>query len=329
MNFEKILIISLFFCNFATNIPFSFNTILKTMHEQSLNLEKILHDTLESLQPVAILRGIHLVCETSEKPYFTQLPLDEVLPPVYCFIVKMMYIMPKGHTITLRLSAQYDEEKGTPVLRIEIITPLFYMNPNLIAKPEKSRFHWSKKPDGTPYIYVEWADETVNQSVEPLQTELGTSKREPQMDGLNSPMITSQHITAVNVNRFEAFAQDPWIQEKLKAANNRKDADFLENVLKNIMDNLGNENYDTDQLGVALGYSRTQLFRKIKQLTDFSTANYIRHVRLQRAAELLESSDMNVSEIADRVGFRELSYFSNCFAETFHQTPSEYRKTKR
>ena len=296
------------------------------MHEQSLNLEKILHNTVQSLQPIAVLRGIHLVYETAEKPYFTELPLDEVLPPVYCFIVKMMYIMPIGHTITLGLSSQFDAENGALVLRIEIITPLFFMNPNLVAKSEKSRFHWSKKPDSTPFTYIEWADE-VNQIVAPPQ--YISQNSELQMDGLKSPLITSQHITSVNVNRFEAYAQDPWIKEKLKAANNRKDADFLESVLKSIMDNLGNENYDTDQLCAALGYSRTQLFRKIKQLTDFSTANYIRHVRLQKASELLESSDLNISEIADRVGFRELSYFSNCFAEAFHHTPSEYRKSKK
>ena len=74
------------------------------------------------------------------------------------------------------------------------------------------------------------------------------------------------------------------------------------------------------------GMSRTQLHRKLKALTNRSATVFIRSIRLQKAKELLETSDMNISEIAYEVGFRDPSYFSRSFFEEFQISPSDTRK---
>ena len=74
------------------------------------------------------------------------------------------------------------------------------------------------------------------------------------------------------------------------------------------------------------GMSRTQLHRKLKALTNRSATVFIRSIRLQKAKELLETTDMNISEIAYEVGFRDPSYFSRSFFEEFQISPSETRK---
>ncbi len=115
----------------------------------------------------------------------------------------------------------------------------------------------------------------------------------------------------------------------MRASATVQDAHFLETVGQLIAANLDNPAFDSGRLERDIGLSRTQLFRKLKKLTGFSTANYIRQVRLCKARDLLEVTVLPVGEVAGRVGFAELSYFSHAFAEAFGQTPSDWRKRAR
>lgn len=70
--------------------------------------------------------------------------------------------------------------------------------------------------------------------------------------------------------------------------------------------------------------SRSNLYRKIEALTNQSTHEFIRSLRLKRAAQLLKKSSGSVTDIAYAVGFNNLSYFSKTFRQQFGQTPREY-----
>ena len=70
----------------------------------------------------------------------------------------------------------------------------------------------------------------------------------------------------------------------------------------------------------------SQLYRKIKAITEKSTAVFIRSIRLQYAKELLSSHDKSVSEIAYEVGFNDPSWFSRAFKDEFGFSPSEVSK---
>ena len=72
--------------------------------------------------------------------------------------------------------------------------------------------------------------------------------------------------------------------------------------------------------------SRSQLFRKIKALTGQSPSLFIRAIRLERGKELLQTTDMNVTEVAYEVGFSTLAYFPDTFLEAFGVRPSEVRR---
>jgi AraC-like DNA-binding protein len=72
-----------------------------------------------------------------------------------------------------------------------------------------------------------------------------------------------------------------------------------------------------------MGVSRMQLHRKLKALTDQSATEFIRTVRLKRAAEMLQKGHDNVSQVAYQVGFSSLSYFTKCFKELYGHLPSE------
>jgi AraC-like DNA-binding protein len=73
-----------------------------------------------------------------------------------------------------------------------------------------------------------------------------------------------------------------------------------------------------------MNMSRMQLHRKLKALTDHSPGEFIRVIRLRRAAALLKEKAGNIAEVAYDVGFTNPSYFSECFKKLYGKLPSEY-----
>lgn len=103
------------------------------------------------------------------------------------------------------------------------------------------------------------------------------------------------------------------------------DEAFLSRLLVVVESNLENPEFDVEQLGRAIGLSRSQLHRKVRALTNQPPTMLIRSIRLQRAAELLARRAGSVAEIAYSVGFSSQAYFAKCFREQFHTSPREYR----
>jgi AraC-like DNA-binding protein len=82
-------------------------------------------------------------------------------------------------------------------------------------------------------------------------------------------------------------------------------------------------------MGRQLGLSRTSLYKKILSLTGKSPLEFIRVLRLKRAAQLLVESQLSVSEIATEVGFNTVKYFTKYFKEEFNCLPSAYAREKK
>ena len=101
---------------------------------------------------------------------------------------------------------------------------------------------------------------------------------------------------------------------------------FLLKVRNIVEENIGDSDFATPHLCRSIGLSKTQLYRKLKALTDQSIALHIRSIRLQKAKELLKSTDLTVSEIAYEVGFSDPAYFSRTYSAEFGYAPNEERK---
>ncbi len=98
---------------------------------------------------------------------------------------------------------------------------------------------------------------------------------------------------------------------------------FLVNVKSTIEEFLDDETFSVEDLGKAVGMSRSQLHRKLKAMTGNSPNQIIRTMRLIRAKELLGKRAGNASEVAFMVGFNSLAYFSKCYRDHFGKSPSE------
>ena len=72
--------------------------------------------------------------------------------------------------------------------------------------------------------------------------------------------------------------------------------------------------------------SKMQVYRKLKALQDKTPSAFMRSVRLQKGKELLQNSDLNISEIAYEIGFSDPNYFSRTFQKEFGSSPKDFRK---
>lgn len=102
------------------------------------------------------------------------------------------------------------------------------------------------------------------------------------------------------------------------------DEKFLLRTKQVVENRLSDWKLNADALSHELGISRTQLYRKLRSLTGQTVHEFIRTIRIKRAAQLLEKRKMKISEIAYAVGFNDLNYFSRCFRKQFGKSPSEY-----
>ena len=102
------------------------------------------------------------------------------------------------------------------------------------------------------------------------------------------------------------------------------DETFVQKILESIEGNMNNADYSVEELGSDVGMSRMQLYRKLKAMTGQSANEFIRTIRLKRAAQLMEQNQLTIAEITYEVGFNDLQYFRECFKKYFGVTPSEY-----
>ena len=108
---------------------------------------------------------------------------------------------------------------------------------------------------------------------------------------------------------------------------NSLDEQLLSQIKIVVEKNIDNSDFSVEQLAAALYLSRMQLYRKLKALTGKSPNKIIRGIRLQRAAQLLETKQYNVADVTYMVGYNDLKYFRDQFKKEFGKSPSEYVKT--
>jgi len=121
---------------------------------------------------------------------------------------------------------------------------------------------------------------------------------------------------------FNSNSSNVVISEKITSL----DKEFINNVLDYINENLKDEKLNVETLASKLCLSRSKLYRKIKALTGDTANEFIRKVKLEKAKNLIESSDFSISEISFKVGFSSPSYFTKCFKDYFGAIPTEIRK---
>lgn len=142
------------------------------------------------------------------------------------------------------------------------------------------------------------------------------------------------NISVIEARVWNLLAQRQKLRERyrkeitLQPANlaiTSPDQVFLEKVMAYIEANIEEPGLNVEDLAKEVFMSRTTLYRKIKALTNQTTVEFVRSVRLKRAAQLLKAGTYSVNEVAYMAGFIDVDYFRKCFKEEYHKTPTEYK----
>ena len=121
--------------------------------------------------------------------------------------------------------------------------------------------------------------------------------------------------------------------EKIKAGNmdnlryiakNKVDQEFIQKLLNHVIENITCLDFDVEKLSSLVGMSRSNLFRKLKTVTGQTPVEFISSVRMKYSLELLIEQKLNISEIAFKIGFENISSFSRAFKNLYGMPPSDY-----
>ncbi|MCF8363200.1 MAG: response regulator [Prolixibacteraceae bacterium] len=118
------------------------------------------------------------------------------------------------------------------------------------------------------------------------------------------------------------LVNDDFAQEQ-----NNADKVFLSKAIKVIEDNLTNEDFNVDIFASEVGMGRTTFYKKLKTISGYTVNDFIKIIRLKKAAYYLKYTKTSVTEIYYKVGFNDGSYFASCFQKQYGMLPTEYRKS--
>lgn len=134
------------------------------------------------------------------------------------------------------------------------------------------------------------------------------------------------------IHKREVYQKDFQQRISVKASNvqvTSLDEKLIQKALKIVEERIGDADFSVEDLSHELGMSRVHLYKKLQALTGKAPLEFIRSIRLQHAAQLLEKSQLTVSEVAYKVGFNNPKYFAKYFKEEFNVLPSVYASHKR
>ena len=139
--------------------------------------------------------------------------------------------------------------------------------------------------------------------------------------------LKSQILSLLSNRRKEreAFSKRPFFPVH-NMQMNKADEEFMNKVINVIQENISDENFNVERMADILCMSRSSLLRKIKILFNLSPIDFIRLIRLKKAAELIQEGKYRIGDICYMVGINSSSYFSKLFLKQFGMTPKEFEK---
>jgi AraC-like DNA-binding protein len=265
----------------------------------------LLKTLVRGLQPYAKKKNIKLDLTVSEKEIRLEYSESELHAGFTKLISSIIDYIPDNNT--LYLSAEVIEKAGAKYVSVKI------RNTGINLKMVTAIIKNSKLP-------VTLFSSALHETTFEVCYSLKSSDNVPNAANGN----TINYISIVNrIKNYFAKLNNPIAR---LSESKPKEAAFLININKCILDNIDDERFDANALSNAMAMSRAQLLRRLKSLTGNSPGFYIKTMRLEKAKELLETTDMSVSEAAFKTGFGTPSNFSKVFFEKYGITPSQFRR---
>jgi signal transduction histidine kinase/ligand-binding sensor domain-containing protein/DNA-binding response OmpR family regulator len=159
---------------------------------------------------------------------------------------------------------------------------------------------------------------------------LGTGADAYVSKPFNSALLHAQADALLrNRRKTHEYFQRQVLLEPAELVMADADRQFLEATMAAVEQHLGEADFGVVELSTLMAMSQSTFYRRLKSLTGQTAVDFIRDVRLKRAAQLLAHSQLRISEIAFEVGIADTNYFRKIFQKRFGQTPSDYLRQHR
>jgi DNA-binding response OmpR family regulator len=145
-----------------------------------------------------------------------------------------------------------------------------------------------------------------------------------------NPLVLNAKIASIIQNRSQLrsyYQKQILLEPSLPDIPDETKA-LLEKAMTIVEANLTNQEFTVQTLVRDMGMSQSAIYRQIKSITGQSLVEFIRDIRLKRAAQLLSHGNLRVTEVAMLVGIEDMKYFRKMFQQTYHVSPSEYAKQR-
>lgn len=282
------------------------------IYSSEADIVSFLKGLVQSLLPYAISNKVSLSFSSEIKKQVVLYQPFLFSQSIIHLICNIINLVPPKSQIIVRLLYTSDNKN----LQVEIENnSINLIRVNEVCAQTQYSFKGHPLPDGTIYRLVL-----------PLHLRASTPN---QVTLVNTSTYTLPQFYREVQKRLQShFTQ----AEKLMATLEKsrpQEAAFMQKINTLIKVNLENEDFDSNALSKAMFMSRTQLFRRLKSLIRQAPANYIKTIRLQKAKELLETSERTVSEIAYKTGFQSVSNFTKVFKKQYGIVLSVFRNPNK
>ena len=267
------------------------------------------------LQPFAAAQEVKLVFESSAETLQAFYNPEDTLSEITVLLSRIVTFTPQSYSVKVTVG-ECSENNDRCILAIEN-TGVDLSKLGEIVSSVKNGLVVERQKQGTRFIVF-------------IPTKSSSSFSGKQIKNGTLLLKKYPNYYAAVAKRLTTHFSNTKHMEKAAELKGSTEGIFLKKVNAVIQSHISDPDFKVDTLANAMALSRTQLFRKVKGLTQMSPQRYLRFVRLEKAKKLLQSKekDLNVSEVCYNVGFASKSHFTRSFRKEFGFNPSEFVKSK-
>ena len=279
------------------------NETMRMMRYEEANLSRMLHTASKPDEPTAEVAA----SEEEGKP---EEPAEELSEEAVAVVAEEP-AAPEAMTETPALPEEEASQSVVSQPRKQGI------NERRPAIPTDLFAAWFAENEGT---VAEEPTETVEETAETVAVAESETAEPTVQDAIPGPPV--EEMAASQDTETVAEEDDP----DSPAVLNKEDERFCRKLERIVSNRLRNPNLNIDIIAAQFGIGRTDFYRKVRELTGISPNDYLRKCRLERAAELLCSTEQPINDVCAQVGIPDAQYFSRVFKAYFGVSPSVYRE---
>ncbi len=270
-----------------------------------------------ALRSFAKMHDVDLRFHSENRQLMLSYDPEEIINVVSKLICRLVTYTPAKQSVLLKVSLAGESDKRFLAIFLQV-TGINLSRIGQLTKDIKQQVYVRPEINGGTIYELQWS---LHHSLSSIEGTNGQMR-------MTFPQILPNFYAQVRKHLQSHFTKTDNIIASLHSRD-PKNAAFLKKVNTLILTNIDKDGFNANHLSAEMGMSRAQLYRKLQPIIRQAPGCYIQTIRIQKAKELLETTDMRVGEVAFKTGFQTNSHFTRIFVKHYGVRPSIFcRKIK-